>query len=188
MDFKKLPEGTEAIDLWYTLHDAELKSVTSSITARTIKLGLNISHRPENTEFTLQFEAVNAVRVQTHQSYKPEFVETSEIGSVANQKLWEEHWSKGRWSSTDWALFEKEVLSSKRIIYLQNAQLFQSEASIVMLIALEDDLTEIVIDAESFAVTDGTGRSFTLNEFIEMGKASWDRMRQRAGLNRQKPA
>lgn len=185
MDFKKLPEGTEAIDLWYTLHDAELKSVTSSITARTVKLGLTIySLRADvtsNTDFTLQFEGVNAVRVQTHQNYEPEFVESEGMSFEESHRLWREHWSKGRWSSTDWSTFEKEVLNLKRTIYIQNAQLFQSEKGIVMLIALEDDVTEIVIDAGSFSTIDGAGRTFTLTEFVEMGKAFWDRMRQRTG-------
>lgn len=185
MDFKKLPEGTEAIDLWYTLHDAELKSVTSSITARTVKLGFNIFLRADktaSTDFTLQFEAVNAVRVQSHQNYEPEFsgrATSPEMSYEEEDRLWREHWAKGRWSSTDWSTFEKEVVASKRTIYVQNAQLFQSEKGIVILIALEDGATEIVIDAESFSTTDGAGRTFTLTELVEMGKAFWDRMRQR---------
>ena len=182
MDFKKLPEGTEAIDLWYTLHDAKLKSVTSSITARTVTLELNIFLRPEetaNTNFTIQFEAVSAVRVQSHQNYEPEFVEPEGMSFEESHRLWREHWSKGRWSSKDWSSFEKEVSNSEYTIYIQDAELFQSEKGLIMRIALEDDITEIVIDAESFNTTDGTGRSFTLTEIVELGKAVWERMRQR---------
>ena len=197
MDFKKLPEGTEVIDLWYTLHDAELKSVMSSITARTVTLELSVAVRPDetaNTNFTLQFQEVNAVRVQTHQNYEPKFggrAESPEMTYAEEDQLWKDHWSKGRWTSKDWSSFEKEVkerLHAKYTFYLQEAQLFQNENGIIMRITLEDDTSEVIIDAKSFSITDGVGKSFTLTEFVEMGKAFWDRMRQRTEQNRQQPA
>ncbi len=70
--------------------------------------------------------------------------------------------------------------NSVHILYLQDAQLFQSKSGLIMRIALEDNITEVVIDADSFSTTDGTGKSFTLTEIVELGKAVWERLRQRA--------
>ena len=74
-----LPQGTTAISLWATLHDAELVSIESDLLRRALRMDFDIEHLrsfhhlPGDFKFVLRLNGVQSARVVRYAVWPGQF-------------------------------------------------------------------------------------------------------------------
>ncbi len=112
LDWTHLPEGTETISLWRSLHDGELRAIRSSLLDRTVRLEFSVDYvvtfhnLAEGLTFILLLEGVKSVRVVKWIPWPGDSSAPEGAPAKEQQRLVEEYHAKWRQESESWNAFE----------------------------------------------------------------------------------
>jgi len=182
VDWIQLTESAEITSLWDTLHDGEIRAITSDLHARTVRLECEVDYLrsfhnlPEDLTFTLQLEEVTTVRVTKWTVWPGEFVVPKETSRPEEESLIAEYHAKWREESESWNAFESAITSG--ILEITDATLATGKDGGGVALKLEvmrgSSFHELFLSAGRLEVTRSDRCPFDLAAFLQLGHAYWE--------------
>jgi len=183
-DWVHLPPAAEPLSLWASLHDAYVEAVRIDRPARRLTLDLRIPHlgaregTPGVPDFRLQMERLSALRASFFLRVD---VPAPEPASGSNAAL-------PRQGDTAPTAIEEslgwdqltEAIAEESFEILE-AALMRGEGHLTLRLdgRLEDQWGTLVFRAEELRIYAATGEPLTLEAFLGVGEAYWERFAQR---------
>jgi len=179
VDWIYLPEGQKAISLSDSLHDAFVEEIHSDRLVRTVTLTIThpylveYHHLPGDHRFFICLDTVSALRCNKFRIWPGEYIVPPDASMKDQMKAGEAFNRKGREQSVDWESFEQSVNEADAYLLLLDAELAQANSSIAVKLTgyLNEDIWhQITICAESFVIHDSNGKSYALQQFLQLGE------------------
>lgn len=188
-DWVNLPQGTDSISLWDSLHDAHVVSIRSNLLDRTLVLFFEIEHLrrfhhlPEGFQFIVCLEGVQSARVLHHAIWPGDFSVPSGVSRDEESRLVKEYQAKWREESASWNEFETSIAREiKQIFNISDAELVATQEALIVL-RLNGHLTaatnhatyhEVFLRAERLNFSGSDGKTVNLDDFRKLGGSYWE--------------
>ena len=179
-DWTNLPDGTEAISLWDSVHDGELRGIHSDLLARTLAIRFSVPYLlsfhnlPDNLDFTFLLEGVQSVRGFRFAIWPGEFSLPDGLKWEEQELLRNEYRSKWRQESESWSKIESEVNNDA------DAELTDGDVALSGGVALRlgvrmsgGEWYEVFVRAEHLAIHQSNNENLDLKKFLQLGEAYW---------------
>ena len=176
---------TEEEDLWVSLHDGILESLTSNHLARSMTMVVDVPFiwtfhgLPEGTRFHVQVEGIARVEALQFNPWPGVFTMPEGLSWEEQEELHKGVYDQGRMQSTDWESF---TASFERVncYYIMSASIRRAlHAPVLFTLNLmsespsEYPQIEITADNMRFWLSSAQ-RELSLEEFVAMARSYWD--------------
>ena len=188
LDWLYLLPGTEVESLWDCLHDGELLSCHSDLINRAVKLEFNVHHLKEKPDddlrFFLHLNGVHSVRANVDFRWPGEFVESKGASRKEESRLITEYQAKWREESVSWLSFEGSLSTDP--LQISEAEMVRSNGKVALKLGgfldgerFKDLYCRVFLRGTNISASCSDERSFTLEQFVEMGRRYWEEFSQR---------
>jgi hypothetical protein len=193
LDWVHLPPEATAESFWDSLHDADLKLVTSDRLLRTVRLEFDVRHLldfhnlPEDLRFVLLLEGVKSARITQSVPWPGEFSVPKGVSREEEHKLIVDYQSKWREESFSWSEFETCLISGHTAVVLDAESVNGPDAGFALRLVLQvdgDTYTELFLRAERLTIANSEGEAMSLEEFLKLGESYWEAFAARGEARR----
>jgi hypothetical protein len=182
-DWVHLPAGATEESLWDSLHDADLKRVTSDRLRCTVLLEFDVPHLrafhnfPEDLTFLLLFEGVRSARITQSAPWPVEFSVPKGSSREVESALIADYQSKWREESSSWNEFEDKLNGAHTAEVYEAQYVFGPDKEIALRLLLHvDDETypELFLRAGGLTISKRDGEPLSLEAFLKLGESYWE--------------
>jgi len=184
IDWLNLPDKTEVVALWDSLHDAEIVSVRSNLLERTVHLACEIEHLrdfhklAEDFHFILQLDGVQSARVLRYAIWPGGCSIPDGLSVEEQRRIVAEYQAKWREESASWNDFETQITrQDEQVFDISDAALATSPNGRLAL-KLCGHLNhatyhEVFLRFETLKILGSDERQLELEEFLQFGETYW---------------
>jgi len=192
-DWVNLPVGATEESLWDSLHDADLKLVTSNRLDRTIQLVFDIQYLrefhklPEDMRFLLLLNGVRSARITQSAPWPGEFYAPKDSSREIESALIADYQSKWRDESFSWSEFEAKLSGEHTAEVYSAAYVIGPDGGFALRLVMHvDDETypELFLHAEGLTILKNDGESLSLEQFLKLGESYWEAFAARGEARR----
>lgn len=182
IDWLSLPSIANASSLWDSLHDAEIISIRSNLLSRTMTVTCEIEHLREfykldgSFQFVLSLGAMQSARVISYAVWPGGCSIPHGLSVEEQRKIVDEYQAKWREESSSWNEFESQI-TRENVFCIGDAALATAPSG-PMAIKFRGHLNhttyhEVFLRFETLGITGSDGKSFTLEQFWQLGEKYW---------------
>lgn len=170
--------------LWVSLHDGKLCAIESNLLERTLRMEIetgyiNDFHQlGEGTRFILMFDHVESVQATTFVSWPGELPDFTDMPIMEQIAIMDDYRSKAHEESIDWNALQSKFPTNK--LDISDATLTENENNQTLELQgllqgdyIDDQWIHLYLRFQSMTVRHSSRRSYSLLEFLELGRSYW---------------
>jgi hypothetical protein len=186
IDWVNLPNAVAPTSLWDSVHDGELRSIKSDVLQRSLDLAIDVPHLHPNEElakasFTFSFEGVQSVRVLRLTVWPGKFEFPSRKDREHYDQRVQEFRRLWRQETESWTAFEAAVNADPEA-EIKDGDIVEQQGSVAVRLGVQmvsGEWYESFVRAERLTIRNGDSTILTLDDFLALGRAYWERFAAR---------
>ena len=186
LDWIHLPEGVGPVSLWESLHDGELRAMSSNLLDRTLRMEFDVGYLidfhglAEELTFIMFLQGVRSVRVVRWAAWPGGCSIPPGATALEQEKLVADYHAKWREESESWNTFVASIAGGD--FEVSDATLVADDRELALKLGLMQDSSyfQVFVRAEKLAVSLSDGQPLSLAEFHRLGNEYWEAFAKRS--------